>query len=190
MKDYVVYMHNGILYNCPVTIGKIGVLYPKEFEICEMHRLDDKGKRIPFVVVHFYDSKGNFFESVPYFDEYLTREISHFLKNGKIPEEYYVKGFFRYVTIHLPFDVYPLYNYTDLKRNNLGMDFIYKPKMANGKMVTTNKVVGLQKMFQDNEDMNYFPQDTFQDVFYSYFGYCYDIIPGERRRLFESFYKN
>lgn len=70
------------------------------------------------------------------------------------------------------------------------MDFIYKPKMANGKMVTTNKVVGLQKMFQDNEDMNYFPQDTFQDVFYSYFGYCYDIIPGERRRLFESFYKN
>jgi len=192
MEENVAILYCGKIYTCPVTLGNVGMLYPRDFKVYYMHNMDINGQRKPFVVIYYYNYQNRFVECVPYFNEYLVKQIQHFKDTGQQilpPQEFYLGQYFRYVTVEIPYEVCCLYNYTDLFRENLNMDYLYKPKMVNGSPIKTNKITCLQKLVRDNETGEISPDSgsSLTEVFHKTKDYCYEeeCDLGKRRKLFE-----
>ena len=181
--DSILYLATDRIEMLPYNEEHIEEYVPKNIRLCNMVRKDENGIHKPFVVVDYYDLKGNPVCCMPYFGvDVVGPVLKCYQYNMTIPESWYMPKFFQYITVNLKRSAYRLFNHTDILRGTCKMEDIYSPaKDKNGNYILMNRVTFLVKCIKDSETGSFQKIERVQDVFNSFFSYCFEYELGKKR---------
>ena len=190
--DQIIYLSTDRIEKLSYKEGNIVAYIPRNIRVCKEVKKDENGMHNLFIVVDYYDQKENPVCSMPYFDDYLVNTIQTCCNNNQnLPESLLKPVLLQYVTVTLIRPAYKLVNHTDILKGNYGLEDVYKPMKSNdGDYVKVKEVRFLVKCVKDNETGEIRRTENIQSCFNSYFNYCLEYNPGDKRKEYIEMVKN